>query len=46
MTEVEIIGCHHPLSGHEVKQTPRVGDQQGGLPCCDSWGGKESDMTE
>ena len=24
----------------------RVGDRQGGLACCDSWGHKESDMTE
>ena len=24
----------------------RVGDEQGGLACCDSRGGKESDMTE
>ena len=24
----------------------RVGDGQGGLTCCDSWGHKESDMTE
>ena len=24
----------------------RVGDGQGGLVCCDSWGRKESDMTE
>ena len=23
-----------------------VGDGQGGLACCDSWGGKELDMTE
>ena len=23
-----------------------VGDGQGGLVCCDSWGCKESDMTE
>ena len=23
-----------------------VGDGQGGLVCCDSWGRKESDMTE
>ena len=23
-----------------------VGDGQGGLACCDSWGLKESDMTE
>ena len=27
-------------------ETPGVGDGQGGLACCDSWGGKESDMTE
>ena len=23
-----------------------VGDEQGGLACCDSWGRKESDTTE
>ena len=23
-----------------------VGDKQGGLVCCSSWGHKESDMTE
>ena len=28
------------------EQTPGVGDGQGGLACCDSWGLKESDMTE
>ena len=26
--------------------TPRVGDGQGGLVCCNSWGRKESDTTE
>ena len=26
--------------------TPRVGDGQGGLVCCGSWGHKESDTTE
>ena len=26
--------------------TPGVGDRQGGLPCCTSWGRKESDTTE
>ena len=26
--------------------TPGVGDGQGGLACCDSWGHKESNMTE
>ena len=27
-------------------RTPGVGDGQGGLECCDSWGRKESDTTE
>ena len=27
-------------------RTPGVGDGQGGLVCFDSWGRKESDMTE
>ena len=26
--------------------SPGVGDGQGGLACCDSWGRKESDTTE
>ena len=26
--------------------TPGVGDGQGGLACCDSWGRKELDTTE
>ena len=32
--------------GHESEWTPGVGDGQGGLACCDSWGRKELDMTE
>ena len=27
-------------------ETPGVGDGQGGLVCCDSWGRKELDTTE
>ena len=45
-TEDEMAGCHHQLDGHEFGQTPGVGDGQGGLVCCGSWGHKESDMTE
>ena len=30
----------------EFEQAPGVGDGQGGLVCCDSWGRKELDMTE
>ena len=46
MTEDEMVGWHHWLNGHEFEQAPGVGDGQGSLPCCSSWGGKESDMTE
>ena len=41
-----MIGWHYRLEGHEPEQAPGVGDGQGGLVCCDSWGLKESDMTE
>ena len=46
MTEDEVVGWHHWLDGHEFEQAPGVGDGQGGLVCCDSWGRKESDKTE
>ena len=46
MTEDEMVGWHHWLDGHESEWTPGVGDGQGGLACCDSWGRKESDTTE
>ena len=45
-TEDEMAGWHHWLEGHEFGWTPGVGDGQGGLACCDSWGRKESDTTE
>ena len=34
------------INGHEFGFTPGVGDGQGGLACCDSWGRKELDTTE
>ena len=46
MTEDEMVGWHHQLDGHEFKQSPQVGDRQGGLACCSPWGRKESDLTE
>ena len=46
MTEDEMAGWHHRLNGHEFEWTLGVGDGQGGLACCDSWGHKESDTTE
>ena len=45
-TEDEMAGWHHRLDGHEFEWTPGVGDGQGGLACCNSWGLKESDTTE
>ena len=36
----------HWLDGRESGWTPGVGDGQGGLACCDSWGRKESNTTE
>ena len=46
MTENEIVGWHHRLNGHGFGWTLGVGDGQGGLACCGSWGCKESYMTE
>ena len=45
-TEDEMVEWHHQLNGHGFGWTPRVGDGQGGLPCCRPWGRKESDRTE
>ena len=45
-TEDEMVGWHHWLNGHEFGWTPGVGDMQGGLACCNSWGRKEADTTE
>ena len=38
MTEDEMAGWHHWLDGREPEWTPGVGDGQGGLACCNSWG--------
>ena len=45
-TQDEMAGWHHGLDGRESEWTPRDGDEQGGLACCDSWGRSELDMTE
>ena len=45
-TEDEMVGWHHQLNGHGFGWSPGVGDGQGGLACCGSWGGKESDTTD
>ena len=41
----EMVGWHQ-LNGHGFGWTPGVGDGQGGLACCGSWGRKELDATE
>ena len=45
-TEEEMVGWHHRLDGYEFELTPGVGDGQGSLACCSSWGCKEPDTTE
>ena len=50
MTENEMAGWHHWLNECESEWTPGVGDGQGGLACCNSWGHKNrtwlNDWTE
>ena len=46
MTQDEMAGWHHRLDGCESEWTSGDSDGQGGLVCCDSWGRRESDMTE
>ena len=46
MTEVEMVGWHHRLNGHEFEQTPVDDEGQGSLACCSPWGHKELETTE
>ena len=46
MTEDKMAGWRHWLDGRESEWTLGVGDGQGGLACCNSWGCKESNTTE
>ena len=45
MTEDELVGWPHQLTGHEFEQT--LGDDEGqvSLACCNLWGCKQSDKT-
>ena len=45
-TTEEMVGWHHRLNEHRFGWTPGVGDGQGGLVCCSSWGRKELNTTE
>ena len=40
MTEDEMVEWHHRLNGSEFEQALVVGDGQGSLVCCSSWGFK------
>ena len=44
--EDDMVGWYHQHNGHGFGWTLGVGDGQGGLACCGSWGRKESDTTE
>ena len=46
MTEDEMVGWHHSLSGLEFEQALGVSDRKGSLAYCSPWGCKELDMTE
>jgi len=45
VTEDEMVGWHHWLSGHKFMQTPGDSEGQESLVCCSPWGDKESDIT-
>ena len=45
-TRDEMAGWHHGLVGRVSECLLGDGDGQGGLESSDSWGRKESDMTE
>ena len=45
MAEDEMVGWHE-FDGHEFEQALGVGDGQGSLACCGSWGHKELDTAE
>ena len=44
--EGEMVGWRHRRNGHEIEQTLRDGEGQGGLECCSPWDHKETDTTE
>ena len=44
--QYKMVVWHYRLDAHEFEQAPGVGEGQGSLACCSSWGHKELDMTE
>ena len=45
VTEDEMVGWHHQVNGHELRQTPGDGERQESLACCSPRGLKESETT-
>ena len=45
MTEDEMVGWHQRPNRYTLEQTPRDGEGQGSLVCCNPWGHKELDTT-
>ena len=46
VTQDDMVGGHHQLSGHEFEQNPGDNEGQGSLACCSPWHREESDTTE
>ena len=46
VTEDEMVGWHHRLNGHELKQTPGDSEGQRSLAFCRPWECRESDVAE
>ena len=46
VTEDEMVGWHHRLSGREFEQTLGDDEGQGILACCSPWDPRELDTTE
>ena len=44
-TKDEMVGWHHPFTGHELGQSPGDSEGQGSLAGCSPWSCKELDMT-
>ena len=43
--EDELVRWHYQLNGHECEQASGVGEGQGSLACCSTWGHKESEFV-
>ena len=41
-----MVGWYHQLNGHEFGEALGVGDGQGNLVCCSTWGHKELGTIE